>query len=458
MIVLVILLWLMGAILFLTNPKNDETRWASLIAFFGGFGGLGTVLGDSPNRPAWILWLDSISTSFGHYMTPYAILIFGLVFSDVFKTAKQGYLWKLLFMVPVIAMYCIDQLYPVFKAHYTILAVWATPYVMGSNILLLYTTYRETRPAIKRNKVFTCLVIVPMNTFALFTNIILEALNIPDVWLYNPWVIVLQFALFSYFIIRYGFLDVQIRFEKQRRDSTMKAVTSGTALLNHTVKNEIAKIDMLINELKEHPLLDDVATENIDLSLQSTNHILELSSRIQSKLDVMSLKESEFHLSDSIDSAISLLQPYLSEINITKQYEIDVKIYGDPVHLQETFLNIIKNAIEAMEKHGDILIKLYNTHKKVYIDFIDTGKGIEKDKVFLVLNPFYSTKKNTKGNYGLGLSYCYNVMQKHNGDIAIKSKINQGTTITLSLPSKRILEIQQSNTNNRLERIHYEQN
>ncbi|MGG0446858.1 ATP-binding protein, partial [Bacillus mycoides] len=128
------------------------------------------------------------------------------------------------------------------------------------------------------------------------------------------------------------------------------------------------------------------------------------------------------------------------------------------VHLQETFLNIIKNAIEAMEKQGAILIKLYNAPKKVYIDFIDTGKGIEKDKVFLVLNPFYSTKKNTKGNYGLGLSYCYNVMQKHNGDIVIKSKINQGTTITLSLPSKRVLEIQQSNTNNKLERIHYEQN
>ncbi|UOB98800.1 hypothetical protein BTI679_62010 (plasmid) [Bacillus wiedmannii] len=258
MIVLVILLWLMGAILFLTNPNNDETRWASLIAFFGGFGGLGTVLGDSTNRSEWILWLDSISTSFGHYMTPYAILIFGLVFSGIFKTSKQGYLWKLLLMIPVIIMYYIDQLYPIFKAHYTILAIWATPYVLGSNILLLYTTYRETRPAIKRNKVFTCLVIVPMNTFALFTNIILEALNIPDVWLYNPWVIILQFILFSYFIIRYGFLDVQIKFEKQKRDSTMKSITSGTALLNHTVKNEIAKIDMLINELKDQVLLQSL--------------------------------------------------------------------------------------------------------------------------------------------------------------------------------------------------------
>ncbi|MGM2880243.1 ATP-binding protein, partial [Bacillus cereus group sp. BC57] len=47
----------------------------------------------------------------------------------------------------------------------------------------------------------------------------------------------------------------------------------------------------------------------------------------------------------------------------------------------------------------------------------------------------------TKGNYGLGLTYSYNVMQKHGGDISIKSKVNQGTTFTLSLPAKRVLEV-----------------
>ncbi|WP_239455795.1 hypothetical protein [Bacillus cytotoxicus] len=86
MIVLVFLLWMMAAILFLTNPKNEETRWASAIALFGGFGGLGVMLGIGPDRPELILWIDAIATSWGHYLTPYAIWMFGVVFSGVFRT------------------------------------------------------------------------------------------------------------------------------------------------------------------------------------------------------------------------------------------------------------------------------------------------------------------------------------------------------------------------------------
>lgn len=57
--------------------------------------------------------------------------------------------------------------------------------------------------------------------------------------------------LFAYFIIKYGFLDVQIVFERQQRDTTMQAVRSGSALFNHTMKNEASKLDILIHELKD---------------------------------------------------------------------------------------------------------------------------------------------------------------------------------------------------------------
>ncbi|MGM2815880.1 ATP-binding protein, partial [Bacillus cereus group sp. Bce007] len=85
----------------------------------------------------------------------------------------------------------------------------------------------------------------------------------------------------------------------------------------------------------------------IELALNSTQHVLELSARIQSKLDVMNLKESQFWLSDNIESTLALLQPYLnSNVQVIKQYEVDVKVHGDPIHIQETLLNIIKNALE----------------------------------------------------------------------------------------------------------------
>lgn len=381
--------------------------------------------------------LHDLFSSIGHYWTPYAILIFGLLYSDTIKTTNQKRLCKILFLFPIIIMYFLYQVYPVFIVNYAVLSVWVVPYVLVSNILLIYSAWQETRQVIKRQRILTCLIIVPTTSFML-TNIMLEAVGGAGLWIYNSWIIGLQFLLFLYFLVKYGFLGIQIKFEKQRHYSTMKAAASGTALLNHTIKNELAKIDLLVNQLKDKVSPNENSYENIDLVLNSTHHVLELSTRIQNKLAIMDIKETEFWLSQVIDSAINLLQPYLSEVNVKINYEIDVKIYGDVVHIQETFLNIIKNSIEAMDGRGEIFIKLYKTRKYCCIQFIDNGKGIGKSEIFHVLDPFYSTKRKGR-NYGLGLTYCYNVMEKHDGNILIKSKISQGTTIALSLPTKRII-------------------
>ncbi|RAS71645.1 sensor histidine kinase [Priestia endophytica] len=441
MLILVILLWLMGALLFIKNPKNEKIRWASYIGFFGGFGGVGVLLGKGTERPELALVLDGIFTSIGHYWTPYAILIFGLMYSDTVSNPKHKNLYKWLLLIPPIIMYFTFPIYPEFRVNFDVLSIWIVPYVLISNFLLVYSAWKETRLNIKRQKALTALLIVPMTTFAVTTNIILEAFGFVGIWKYNTLVITIQFFVFLYFSIRYGILGVQIRVEKERRDTTMKAVVSGTALLNHTIKNEIAKIDFLVSQLRDYIPENEKVAENIDLTLNSTQHVLELSTRIQSKLNIMDLKESSFWLSSIVERTLDLLKPYItSEITIIKQYETNVELAGDVIHVQEAFMNIIKNAIEAMDKRGSLIIKVYQSRNKVYIDFKDNGKGIEQDQVPLVLDPFYSTKRKV-GNYGLGLTYCYNVIQKHDGDISIKSRVNQGTTITLMFPSKRIRSI-----------------
>ncbi|MGG0465437.1 sensor histidine kinase [Priestia aryabhattai] len=450
MFIMVTLLWLMSSILFFRNPQNEKIRWASVIGFCGGFGGIGALLGKGIDRPEWILHLDGIFTSIGHYFTPYGMLIFGIVYSDVIGNVRKRNILKLLLLIPIFIMYSMFQVYPEFRVDFRILAIWVAPYVIAANILLIYSAWREDRPIIKRRKILTCVFVVPMFTFALTTNIILEALGIVGVWRYNPWIIVIQFLVFVYFGVKYGILGVRIRFEKEMRDSTMKAARSGTALFNHTIKNEIAKIDLLVNQIKEQIPPEEKSAENLGLVLNSTNHVLELSRRIQSKLDVIDLKESEFSLTESIDSAINLLKPYLNmnpNITIIKQYEVDAIVFGDTEQLQETYLNIIKNASEAMNGQGVILIKVYKTRKKIHIDFIDEGKGIGKDELTRVLDPFYSTKHN-QTNFGLGLTYCYNVLKKHGGDILVKSKVEKGTTFTLTLPSKRIIEFRVNEQSN----------
>ncbi|MFA1782385.1 sensor histidine kinase [Bacillus velezensis] len=433
MIILTALLWLMSLILFLTNPENEKTRWGSYIGFCGGFGGLSVLLSYILDHSSkWVLLIHYLSSSIGHYGTAYAILIFGLVFSDVLRPQKK-FLWKLILFIPVIIMQFFFTDYPRYETQHVILSLWVVPYVFVSAGLMVYAAYSERNKTARKQKIITCLVVVPALAFAVFTNIILEAFGVFGVWMFNPWVIAAAFLLFVYFIVKYGFLGVQIKFEKQRRDLTMKAVTSGTALLNHSIKNEVAKIDLLASQLKESKPDD----EAIDLILKSANHLFELSSRIQKKLDIMELKETEFQLSDLIKSSIDLLQPQISEVHIIKKYEVDARVYGDFVHLQETGLNIMKNAMEAMGQDKILKIRIYETRRNINIEFSDNGKGIEKDKLTKILDPFFSTKKKV-GNFGLGLTYCYNVMTKHKGDITVKSQLGQGTTITLSLPNNRV--------------------
>ncbi|MEK1830618.1 hypothetical protein AAAC51_20690 [Priestia megaterium] len=180
--------------------------------------------------------MDGIFTSIGHYFTPYGMLIFGIVYSDVIGNVRKRNILKLLLLIPIFIMYSMFQVYPEFRVDFRILAIWVAPYVIAANILLIYSAWREDRPIIKRRKILTCVFVVPMFTFALTTNIILEALGIVGVWRYNPWIIVIQFLVFVYFGVKYGILGVRIRFEKEMRDSTMKAARSGTALFNHTIK------------------------------------------------------------------------------------------------------------------------------------------------------------------------------------------------------------------------------
>ena len=284
------------------------------------------------------------------------------------------------------------------------------------------------------------IMVVPLFLFVLFTNVILPVFDVRGGWLLNPLIMIAEFLFFIYVSSRYGFLGVKIKFEKQRLSSTMQAVSSGTTLLNHTIKNEMSKIDLVTKQLKKN-VVSNKTIESIDLILKSTKHMLELSSRIQGKLDIMELKETTFLLSDLIQSSLELMKPHLFSVTVIKKTDVDVRLYGDFIHLEETCINIIKNALEAMNNKGTLIIKVNQTKKGINIEFVDDGKGIAKENVSKIVEPFYSTKKGD-GNFGLGLTYCFNVLAKHGGDVVIDSQLNYGTTIRLFLPKKRIITVQ----------------
>ncbi len=99
--------------------------------------------------------------------------------------------------------------------------------------------------------------------------------------------------------------------------------------------------------------------------------------------------------------------------------------------LKQVFLNLIKNSIEAMPNGGPIHIILSGDGNKAKISISDYGVGMTGDKLEKLGGTFFSTKE--EGN-GLGLMVSYKIIHNHGGDISVRSKINQGTTFTITLP------------------------
>jgi len=107
------------------------------------------------------------------------------------------------------------------------------------------------------------------------------------------------------------------------------------------------------------------------------------------------------------------------------------KILMDNKRMEQVFLNIIINSIDSMSKGGRLSIIAYLEKEYVIIEISDTGKGIRKQDISKIFNPFFTNKSN---GVGLGLSVTHRIIQSHKGKIEVESKYHKGTKFTIKLP------------------------
>lgn len=255
----------------------------------------------------------------------------------------------------------------------------------------------------------------------------------------------LMILVFIYFAVKYGKFGIKLHIEKQRLDSSITAIKSGTAILNHTIKNEIGKMDYLSGRIKDKLQTDDInqIEEHLDRMQQVTNHLLQMINRIQDKTGDISLVKTKMSLHAILEDVMYRTEAYLEKNQIQKmvKFDRDVMVICDPIHLQEALFNLCMNAIDAMKPcQGILIIRMILTKRNVTIEIQDNGKGIPKEQFSKVFEPFYTTKNN-KNHFGLGLSYCHSVIRKHSGTLKIvHSEINEGTTFSICFPRRSFVE------------------
>ena len=188
-------------------------------------------------------------------------------------------------------------------------------------------------------------------------------------------------------------------------------------------KSEI-EFDFLLSEI--HKLMEGISegsnrTKEIVKSLGSFSH------KGDDKFVMHNIHEG-------IDSTLILLGNKIkNKITIHKEYGDTPEIECLPDRLNQVFMNILSNAIQAIDENGEIFIKTKSEGYNVIIQIRDSGKGMTDEVQKRVFEPFYTTKGMGKGT-GLGLSISYSIVEQHNGKIDISSEPSKGTEFIITLP------------------------
>jgi two-component system, NtrC family, sensor kinase len=129
----------------------------------------------------------------------------------------------------------------------------------------------------------------------------------------------------------------------------------------------------------------------------------------------------------------------LQDIDIRKSYQPDIAVKGNPDELLHVFVNLITNAVQAMDHGGTLTLETAVIQGATRVRVVDTGCGIPADMLDRIFEPFFTTKPPGKGT-GLGLYNIKNVIHHLHGTIDVESRVGRGSTFTIMFPRETTTE------------------
>lgn len=226
--------------------------------------------------------------------------------------------------------------------------------------------------------------------------------------------------------------------------------------VGHEVRNPLGIILQCINYLdKKYTKKSKDVKETMSLMKRNIQRADKIVSVLLDFSKASKLELEPSNLNELIDSSLHLVEARceFKKIKIIKEYQKDIPIIKlDKTRMEQVFINIVLNGIQAMPRGGTITLRtltsVFKGHsnlgrrstdslkiggKVLIAEVIDTGKGIPHEDLSKIFAPFFTTKSSSKGN-GLGLLVCQNIVNMHRGIIEVDSTVNKGTKMTIILP------------------------
>ena len=244
--------------------------------------------------------------------------------------------------------------------------------------------------------------------------------------------IIMIFVVILGFLLTHKILEpIKFNMEKQKRfiadashelrTPTAVVISGLEVALNNKKLDFVSAKKTLENTLDEMREFSNLSNSLLDMSKQETN-----------------MKEyEEINIGDLVKSVVEKNENLfkIKEINIETKLESSVIIKGNKIEFGRVFYNIFDNAIKYTPAGGNITISEKISSNKYILTISDSGIGISKDILGQIFDPFFraDTSRHTNGA-GLGLTLSKKIVESHKGTISIKSEVNKGTSVMISLP------------------------
>lgn len=211
--------------------------------------------------------------------------------------------------------------------------------------------------------------------------------------------------------------------------------------VSHEFKTPIASIQGFANLLKDKDVSEKDKEEYIDIIIEESGRLANLSNNIQqlSKLENKKglIQKQKVAIDEQIRKCIIILNNKLEEKNIEigmdEDKDVFLNVNEDMMH--QVWINLINNAIKYTDDNGRIDIIIDEFKDRVVVEVKDTGRGIKEENVDKIFEKFYQedSSHNSEGN-GLGLAIVKKIVELHKGTIEVKSKIGEGSSFIVTIP------------------------
>jgi two-component system NtrC family sensor kinase len=231
---------------------------------------------------------------------------------------------------------------------------------------------------------------------------------------------------------------MQAKVAQSDRLASLGKLAAGVA---HEINNPLGGIMSLTALTLEDLEQEDPNRENLDEVIKQTRRCRDIVMGLLEFSRESELRSEAVDLKQILQNTLGIVekQAMFFNIEVVKVWDVDLPpVLADGSQLQQVFMNIIINAVQAMEERGTLTIETHYDKASGVSEVLitDTGAGIPPDKIDRIFDPFFTTKTSGHGT-GLGLSIAYGIVVKHGGTISVESEPGRGSTFKVRLRSVR---------------------